>query len=1022
MGIILRVCQVVLLAQVVFCGSAGIKASTPSGVYRFHHYGVDEGLTNLAVLTVAQDPQGYLWAGTEDGLFRYDGLHFTKFGPAEGLPSSSIRRVQITCDGWTWVDTEQGLARGKKGHFEAVVAGSKGTPDTQRQALAVDGQGGVWAGDPSGLWFTHGAEAFQPVPGYPGGPVESIWADAAGLQLLAARRGSLDFRDRHGKWTHITLPAAFQKEFPHGLLVDRLGRLWVRSLTWLLRFPDAGSPPENLTGTLGSGTTQWADLVSDGPDRVWAPTNRGIACIEPGHTWILGEARGLEFASVNTVFVDREGSLWAGSEGLHRLAGRQVWSSTGRRQGLLHDSVWILRRTRSGELFAGTQQGLAVAQGDRWFPVPGTEGRTIYALTEDQDGHALAGGTRPKNSSVNTVVYQQKAGFRELTLVGITNSVGSIAWAPDGNLWAGTVNQGLHRLRLERGRFQGETVVLPGGDARESIHQILLDAEGKPVVSAVRGFAFWDGQAWQRLGKAQGLLDDHPGTMAFGPDGSLYLSYWEVHGLTRLRRSGTGWAVAEHLSQPPEMLEDAIYSLGVDHKGTLWMGTALGIRRWDGHRLEHFTHHNGLPGDDTSGNALWVEPGGDVWCGMTAGIAHFEAARDPGPSPVPGVRLETFRDGMDQSLAVGSFASIPYVRRTVGFTFTVDTFLQEAGLRPQVRLVGFEDGWRDAGVFQVRYTGLPAGSYRFEARFCTREGTVGPVTSQSFRVLAPWWQRWWAYALEIAILGGLVYLTVRWRTHHIQRQMVDLEALVQERTWNLEQANDALSVANVALEEASMVDPLTGLKNRRFLGLSLPEEVARVLRGCHTGGAPMVGVELAFLLIDLDHFKEVNDTYGHAAGDAVLRQSGAILRGTCRESDTVVRWGGEEFLVVAKSTGRASIETIAQHILDGFRNHTFELEDGQTLRKTCSIGFSAFPVLLEAPEAFRWEDAVEVADQCLYAAKKSGRDAFVGVWALADADGARIQKDLLHGLSSLAADGVLEVQTSLPPGVPIIWK
>jgi len=1010
-----RGCLVWILAQVLVWGGVGAKLSSPLGSYRFRDFGVDEGLTNLAVIALAQDQQGYIWVGTEDGLFRYDGRRFTKFGPAEGLPSSSIRFIKVSSDGWLWVDTEQGLARGRNGRFEPTRTGTKGSPDLPRQALATDARGGVWAGDSSGLWFTRGTEPFRPVAEYPGGAVEALWVDEAGQQIGVARRGSLDFRDRDGKWTHAELPAAFQKDYIHGLLRDRLGRVWVRTLTWLLRYPDLSSAPENLTAALKARASQWGDLVPDGPDRVLASTSRGVACFEAGGAWLLGEERGLGFTTVNAVLVDREGSLWVGSEGLHRLAGRMAWSSSGRRNGLPHDTVWCLRRTRRGELFAATQQGLALAKGSRWTTIPHGEERTFYALAEDGRGGILAGGTRPKNNPLNTLLYQRGSSFQEIPLEGVITAVSSMAWAPDDTLWVGTVTQGLHRFHLEGGRFRGGPVELPGGSNKDNIHQVILDGDGNPVVSGVHGLSIWDGQAWQRLKKAQGLLDDHPGTLALGPDGSLYLNYWEVHGLTRLHRSGRSWSVAEHLTDPPELLTDAIYSLAVSPSGTLWIGTALGIRRWDGHRLEHFTHHNGLPGDDTSGNGLWIDAGGDVWCGMTAGATHFEATRDRGPSPAPRARLEDFRNGVDQHLPLGPSASVPFRARTVSFVFTADSFLQEAGLRPQVRLVGFEDAWRDSEIFQARYTGLPAGDYRFEVRFQTREGIQGPTSTQAFRILPPWWQRWWAYLAELFVLTGLVGLTVRWRTQWIRRRVVALEALVHERTWNLEQANQAL-------EEASMVDPLTGLKNRRFLSLSLPEEVARVMRGCHSEGAPASAVELAFLIIDLDHFKTVNDTFGHAAGDAVLHQAGAILRSACRESDTVVRWGGEEFLVVAKATEPKSIEIIAQHILDEFRSHSFLLEDGQTLQKTCSIGYSAFPVLREIPEAFRWEDTVEVADQCLYAAKKSGRDGFVGVWAPSPAEALRIQKDLLHDLPGLVADGLLALRSSFPKDSPLIWK
>jgi diguanylate cyclase (GGDEF)-like protein len=371
---------------------------------------------------------------------------------------------------------------------------------------------------------------------------------------------------------------------------------------------------------------------------------------------------------------------------------------------------------------------------------------------------------------------------------------------------------------------------------------------------------------------------------------------------------------------------------------------------------------------------------------------------------------------------LGSDPVLPYRERAVTFAFSPATFLQEGRARTQVRLVGFEDEWRDTEVFQARYTGLPAGSYRFEVRTRSPHGDLGPAASQTFKVLPPWWKTWWAYALYGGTASGVIFLAFRWRTRIILQRMVELESLVHERTWNLEDANKALSVANQALEEASMVDPLTGLKNRRFLGLSLPEELARVQRAHHQRGIDASQQDLAFLLVDLDHFKAVNDTYGHAAGDAVLRQTAAILRAACRDADSVVRWGGEEFLIVAKATDRNQVEAIARKIRDGMRAHTFDLGSGQTLAKTCSVGFSAFPVLPHDPQAFGWEDAVELADQSLYAAKKSGRDGWVGVWVHSSQTEVELRDRLLREVPQLVREGVLRCVTSFPEGHRLVWK
>ena len=140
-----------------------------------------------------------------------------------------------------------------------------------------------------------------------------------------------------------------------------------------------------------------------------------------------------------------------------------------------------------------------------------------------------------------------------------------------------------------------------------------------------------------------------------------------------------------------------------------------------------------------------------------------------------------------------------------------------------MRLAGFEDAWRDTGIREARYTGLPPGNYRFEVRASLGDENWGPVSVREVVIEAPWWRTGWAMAALALFASSLVVLFVRWRLGWLHRRNMELEALVGARTVALEQAN-------AALQEASMVDPLTGLKNRRFLGLSMPDELARVSR------------------------------------------------------------------------------------------------------------------------------------------------------------------------------------------------
>jgi diguanylate cyclase (GGDEF)-like protein len=230
-------------------------------------------------------------------------------------------------------------------------------------------------------------------------------------------------------------------------------------------------------------------------------------------------------------------------------------------------------------------------------------------------------------------------------------------------------------------------------------------------------------------------------------------------------------------------------------------------------------------------------------------------------------------------------------------------------------------------------------------------------------------------------LLSLVFVFIRSQQQKVlfERKLnVRLESKVIERTQELNSSNEYLEKANNQLEELSLTDQLTGLKNRRFLLNNLNNDLPLILRKYHDNELEKDS-DCIFFMVDLDHFKQVNDIYGHTAGDAVLIQIKSILEGVFRETDYLVRWGGEEFLVIARFSNRENAPNLAEKLRCCFENHNFDIGNDNTLNKTCSIGFACFPFLLDKPNNLSWERIVDIADHCLYAAKKSSRNAWIGL-------------------------------------------
>jgi diguanylate cyclase (GGDEF)-like protein len=127
-----------------------------------------------------------------------------------------------------------------------------------------------------------------------------------------------------------------------------------------------------------------------------------------------------------------------------------------------------------------------------------------------------------------------------------------------------------------------------------------------------------------------------------------------------------------------------------------------------------------------------------------------------------------------------------------------------------------------------------------------------------------------------------------------------------------------------------------------------------------------------FYMMDLDHFKDVNDTYGHGAGDQVLKQFSQLLTEVSRDTDTLIRWGGEEFLVVARNTRGSDYMFLAERLRRSVENYQFDICLEEPIHLTCSVGASVFPFLSDWPETLSWDRVVELADACQYTAKPAG--------------------------------------------------
>jgi len=272
-------------------------------------------------------------------------------------------------------------------------------------------------------------------------------------------------------------------------------------------------------------------------------------------------------------------------------------------------------------------------------------------------------------------------------------------------------------------------------------------------------------------------------------------------------------------------------------------------------------------------------------------------------------------------------------------------------------------------------------------------------------VLPAFYQTTWFLAVVVDAVLALLYVAYRLRIRHLRARHRELEQLVAQRTGELAEKNRQLETAYQQIEEASLTDPLTRLRNRRYLEQTIGGDLEVAARG----GTDR---DLIILMADLDHFKSVNDQYGHAAGDAVLAALARLLQQTFRTSDSIIRWGGEEFLIVVRFTDRAYAAELAEKLRMAVAAHPFAIGEGTILRRTCSIGFASWPFSRTHPHAIHFEHVAGLADAALYAAKHRGRDAWVGVTLADDDDPIGAAEAFRQDVDRAAASGLVIVERS----------
>ncbi|MEA5123949.1 ligand-binding sensor domain-containing diguanylate cyclase [Xanthomonas floridensis] len=957
-----------------------LPLSARAQTYSFRDYAQADGLQGMTVNSLLEDRQGVVWVGTELALHRFERERFTPIGRESGLDARYIRALALDAQGRLWVASANGVFVRDGAGFRQVLHEGKPIRADSGNVLAPYQNGMVVVSENQLLRVAPvaaGAWAVQPLPlrlddgtTLPAG--KAVLADADTLWISCGKR--ICHLQADGRIVLLGDADGVPERQWRAIFRDHRGALWLRGGGLVLSrepgehiFRDHPPPASTRFDTLSGATT----LSEDADGRLLTRSDRGMVRWEGDHWRYFGHDQGLSISPmVGPLMMQSTGQLWIGTRGL----GVQRWLGYGaiehwdESQGLAEAPTWAMQRLPDGTLLVGGDAGSNVLDPRSGRVQPWTLANGEPLLQSISIALSPVDGAAWVARSSGALARRDPGSGKTVDMLELGLPINKLLFDPAGVMWV-TTPRGLYSIPPQLPLHASRETSVPAA----FVGDIDLDRQGRLWASTREGLyrRQQDGR-WAQV-QVHGALPSHDFFLLdFAADGELWLSLRDI-GLWHGREQADG-TVALSAVDDPLVSRVMPFILRHDSKGRLWLGSSQGLDLLDNGHWSRATRTEGLLWDDVSANAFFEDADGSVWIGSSRGLSHLI---DPlRVFAAPPLRVEVLRARRgDQILSAG--ARVPWSQ--VPLDVDISTPGAEGGpdrISFRYRVEGHQARWTTTSLSHLTYPLLPPGRYALEVQAVdASQRSVSPVTRFGFVLVPPWWRGVPALLAYVLLGIAAVVLLLRWRTHKLLRRKRELEQLVAARTAELEQDKRDLESARAALALKATHDELTGLLNRAGILAALRDMLER---------ADATARPLAVVLIDLDHFKLVNDQHGHLAGDAVLAGVGRRMDTLVRGDDRIGRYGGEELLALLPG-----LTCEATHRLDALHHGIcgdYPI-DGGWLHVTCSIGVAWF----HPGETL--EQLLARADAALYRAKRSGRnridydDGQLPAVVIADSDG-----------------------------------
>ncbi len=848
-----KVVLILLLASALLGGAQPAQAGVE--VERFERLSVEQGLSQSWVRAILQDPQGYLWIGTEDGLNRYDGYDFKVFkhdlDDPGSLADSNITALLVDNADRLWVGTLNGLDRYDPGsgtfvHYRTQAGNERSLAGMEISSLYQDRQGLLWVGSEDGGLSRYDAASdsfirYQYDPSRPDGlsdnHVYSIVEDREGVLWVGTAAGGLNALDRqNGSFRSYRAdpddPLSLSSDAVRSVFEDSQGNLWVGTETGGLnlfnRKAQTFTQFRNRPGDSNSLSSDEVRVIyEDGNGTLWIGTKAGINRLDrPRGRFIHYRYDSSDIYSVSsdsiwTLYEDRGGILWIGTGGggLSKYAGSlqkfKLYQHRPTQAATLSDSdVLAVTMDAYGYLWVGTQFG-GLNRVDRtgnnvriFRHDPLVEdsigGDDVRALLVDQSGRLWVGlnrgGLDYYEPFANRFVHLKNSPEDPASLA--EDRVTALFEDRDGVLWVGLWTMGLDRYDPESSTFTHirHNPSNPNSLVDNRVRAIYQDRQGLFWIGTYGGFSIWDAALNQFTNYSYD--PDDPTSLsndivrAFYEDeyGNMWIATYGggLNYFDRQEQTFTRYTIKDGLPN------NSLYGILADGRGHLWISGNSGLTRFDPRRetFRNYSAKDGLQGDEFNGGAFFQSPQGELFFGGINGLNAFFPEQVLDNSNVPPVVVTAFRKFntvVKTDLQPGETIELNYSDNFISFDFAALDYSAPQRNQYTYMLEGFDRQWVNAGSRRyVSYTNLRGGDYVFHVRGSNSDGIWNVEGfSVNIRITPPFWETWWFLGAVAVLLAGLAFGGYRMRVEDIKERNRTLEVQVRQRTRELERRQQA---------------------------------------------------------------------------------------------------------------------------------------------------------------------------------------------------------------------------------------